>query len=249
MAARKVVVYGGTGYVGSNVVQRLSARGIPTVAVSRSGKQPQYLTAKLGGATLPHVEWLKGDATEAATLAPMLDGASCVVTTIGSPPLPTFSKDAYDHQVLMNGGANVNVIDAAQAAGVKRVVLCSAHVWPLLQRPGFGYWVGKEAAAARLAQFVDDDGAAEGIVLRPGTITGTRYTVGGSAIPLGAMMAPVAMVQRAAAQVLPYVHHLGFVSVEQVAEVIVSSAVDAAPIEPRLKAYDNDSIRSFAAAA
>ena len=74
----QVVVLGGTGFVGSKVVEALVARGAAVTSISRSGKP-----AAIAGAD--QVTWRAADVAS-ADLAPLLDGASVVISCIGEPP-------------------------------------------------------------------------------------------------------------------------------------------------------------------
>ncbi|KAH8063595.1 hypothetical protein JL722_2777 [Aureococcus anophagefferens] len=84
MALKRVVVFGGNGFVGSAVLQRLAGvAGVEAVSVSRSGSAPAH-AATWGDA----VDWRAGDALDAATFGDALDGAAAVVASVGTPPLP-----------------------------------------------------------------------------------------------------------------------------------------------------------------
>lgn len=75
-APTRVLVLGGTGSVGRVVVGRLLAHGIT----------PRVLTRNPARAGFGQdVEVVAGDLTDAATLAPALDGADAVILTHGAP--------------------------------------------------------------------------------------------------------------------------------------------------------------------
>lgn len=77
-APKKVAVFGGTGYVGSAVCDRLIQKGHSVTAISRRGTNP-----KPGDANLDQVTWVKGDATDAATVKGIVKDADAVVHAIG----------------------------------------------------------------------------------------------------------------------------------------------------------------------
>eukprot|EP01061_Rhynchopus_euleeides_P021854 TRINITY_DN35675_c0_g1_i1.p2 TRINITY_DN35675_c0_g1~~TRINITY_DN35675_c0_g1_i1.p2 ORF type:complete len:248 (+),score=86.72 TRINITY_DN35675_c0_g1_i1:91-834(+) len=236
---RRVVVFGGTGFVGSRVMERLSDLGVSAVAASRSGKQPWHITKRYGK-DLPNVEWVKVDAQDIDS--DILKGADTVMTLIGSPPIPSLTDALYDHQILMNGQANVNVIDAAKQADVKRVVLLSASVPYPMRLKGFGYHQGKLMAREHLEAFTKELEGREGVVLKPGMIYGTRHTdsVG---IPLTPLMAPVSCIHSCVKRVLPAVKAVDApVSVDKVADALVSYALVDHAIQPSYLVLENDDI-------
>jgi NADPH:quinone reductase-like Zn-dependent oxidoreductase len=76
-AGKKVVVLGGTGFVGSRVVEALVARGCEVVSVSKSGKP-----AAIAGAD--KVSWKAADVLN-ADISGILSGADSVISCIGTP--------------------------------------------------------------------------------------------------------------------------------------------------------------------
>mmetsp|Transcript_32411 Transcript_32411/g.64243 ORF Transcript_32411/g.64243 Transcript_32411/m.64243 type:complete len:286 (-) Transcript_32411:323-1180(-) len=74
----RVTVFGGTGYVGSAVCERLIKRGHEVTAVSRRGANP-----KPDSAELSRVKWVKGDATDAKTVEEFLKDSDAAVHAIG----------------------------------------------------------------------------------------------------------------------------------------------------------------------
>jgi divinyl chlorophyllide a 8-vinyl-reductase len=119
---RRVFLLGATGTIGLATTHALLSRGHDVVCFVRPGKSDP--AGRLAGATLRH-----GDVRDPASLA--RDGfrgehfdvlVSCLASRTGAP------RDAWaiDHQ------AHVNALTAAQAAGVRQMVLLSAIC---VQRP------------------------------------------------------------------------------------------------------------------
>ena len=239
-----VVVFGGTGFVGSRVMEKLSERGVVSRAVSRGGKQPWHLTKKHSG-DLPGTEWVKCDAQNIDPA--LLEGADCVITLIGSPPIPSLTKSVYEHQLLMNGQTNVNVINAAKAANVKRVVLLSASIPYPLQMEGYGYFQGKKMARQHLEAFTAEMQDRQGVVLKPGMIYGTRHT-DSIGIPLTPFMKPLSCIHSLVKKnVCSSVTAIDApVDMEQVAEVIVHYACEA-DLCPGYRELENDALIEFKA--
>ena len=81
LAARplKVTVFGGTGYVGSAVAERLVKRGHEVTAVSRRGENPDPNNSELS-----QINWVKGDATDIKTCQEVLKDSDAAVHAIGT---------------------------------------------------------------------------------------------------------------------------------------------------------------------
>ena len=186
MALKRVVVFGGNGFVGSAVLQRLAGvAGVEAVSVSRSGAAPAH-AATWGDA----VDWRAGDALDAATFGDALDGAAAVVASVGTPPLP--GADRRD-----NGDTVRGVLAAAAAAGVPRAVVVGATMPPWLGSLSAGYAAGKRDAEAAAEAFAAPEGRGA-VVVKPTAVYGTRHTKGGAPIPLWLALAPVSHGLRAA---------------------------------------------------
>lgn len=200
----KIVVYGGNGFVGTRVAEALLATDVCAVCVSRTGHKPLHLGDQLWSES---VRWCKGDACKPDTqLLGRLDG---LVTLIGSPPLPTFSKRAYEEQLFVNGTTNVQAIKAAGEAGIKRVVLLGAQLPFFMHREGCGYAYGKKIAMQAAKEFSELSSEHRAIVIQPGLIYGRRYQKNGKSIPLDTIFKPMSWIMPSY-----------FISVEKVAERI-----------------------------
>jgi uncharacterized protein YbjT (DUF2867 family) len=109
----KVLVTGGTGFVGPKVVHRLRAQGHEVRALVRRPERAVQLAA--WGAEL-----VSGDVTDPASLRAAVDGCTHVVHLVaiikGSP--------ADFHRVMTQG--TKDLVAAAKAAGIERFVLMSA---------------------------------------------------------------------------------------------------------------------------
>ena len=106
-----IVVTGGSGYIGSQIVQELATAG-EAVRVMVHNRERARQEGRLQGLS---VEWVEGDVTRPETLAAVMDGASAVIHTVAI----AIEKDGRTYEAI-NYGGTVNVVDAAKAAGVKR---------------------------------------------------------------------------------------------------------------------------------
>ena len=212
MSARKtkVVIYGGNGFVGTHVAQRLSLANAKAVAVSRSGRFPKHLHEEEWA---KRVSWKKGDASDADI--DLLESCDVMVCLVGSPPIPTFTKQAYDQQLFTNGTANVKAIQAAEKAGIKRLVLLGAKIPGLLQGDWFAYAKGKRLCLEAASKFSDLSKDHRVTILQPGGIYGTRHTLSGMAIPLHLILGPLAKIMPGQ-----------LISVNKVADRIANEALD-----------------------
>ena len=110
-----ILLTGGTGYVGSHLLARLRQRGEPVRVLSRDPARHQQLaTGNVGLA--------QGDVTDPASLREAMQGVDSVIHLVAiireRPGGVTFER--------INYGGTVNIVDAARAAGVRRIVYQSA---------------------------------------------------------------------------------------------------------------------------
>lgn len=169
----RIVVLGGSGFVGSAICKAAVSKGIEVISLSRSGK-PSYT-----GSWVDQVTWLTGDVFY-ANWDEVLAGATAVVSTIGG-----FGSEEQMQRI--NGEANVVAVNAAKEFGIPRFILISVHDYNL---PSFllstGYFTGKRKAESEVLSKYP----MTGVVLRPGFIYGKRK-VDGFEIPLDLIGEPL----------------------------------------------------------
>ncbi len=233
----RVLVYGGKGFVGCKVMQLLAERGAPAVAISRTAGKPAHL------ADAPwsnQVQWKQGQADRPDP--DLLADCSALISLVGSPPVPTFSSAAFQRQIFLNGGVNKSLIEAAAKAGVKVLVLLSADIPAPLQRPGFGYYLGKQMALEAAMAFAREDASRRSSVLRASAIYGTRHTQSGWPLPLAPILHPLQWLLTSLTHGLQQNLIAAPVSVDQVAGLIVAEALDADPTHAGFRLWENAEI-------
>lgn len=176
--SKKVVVFGGSGFVGSRVTDLLVKAGYTVTSVSRSSEENQMgRMQKFVGAPLGDVTYVQLDASTADLNANnLLAGADAVISCVGIVP-------GGENQLAGNGAVNVRIAKAAKANGSPRFVYISVAS-ALSDGPGkfiFGdYMKGKaEAEASVLEQF----GSANSLVIKPAIIEGQGAPSGPPAPP------------------------------------------------------------------
>ncbi|XP_002978610.2 uncharacterized protein At1g32220, chloroplastic isoform X2 [Selaginella moellendorffii] len=170
----KVVVLGGSGFVGSSVCKAAIAQGIDVTSLSRSGK-PSYPDP-----WVDQVLWVSGNVFYADWNS-LLKGATAVISTIGG-----FGTN--EEMEKINGEANIVAVGEACKAGIPKFVYVSVHDYnlPFFVLNSLGYFTGKRKAEAEvLSKF-----PGSGTVLRPGFIYGKRR-INGVDVPLDIIGKPL----------------------------------------------------------
>ncbi|CAH1451752.1 unnamed protein product [Lactuca virosa] len=214
--AEKLLVLGGTGFVGSHICKEALHRGLSVASLSRSGKSsvPESWANK--------VQWHQGDLLSGDSWKEALTGVTSVVSCVGG-----FGSNSYMYKI--NGTANITAIRAAAEKGVKRFVYISAADTGVINYFLQGYYDGKRAAETELLVRYPYGH----VILRPGFIYGNRR-VGSMEVPLGVIGSPLEMLLQHAKPLtqIPLVGPLLTppVNVTAVAKVAVRAAID--PVFP-----------------
>ncbi|PON85419.1 NAD(P)-binding domain containing protein [Trema orientale] len=214
--SERIVVLGGSGFVGSAICKAAVSKGIEVVSVSRTGR-PTY-----PGPWVDEVTWTPGDVFY-LNWDEVLPGATAVVSTIGG-----FGSE--EQMLRINGEANVVAVNAAKDYGIPKFVLISVHDYNL---PSFllssGYFTGKRKAESEVLSKYPNSG----VVLRPGFIYGKRR-VDGFEIPLDLIGEPLERLLRATENFTKPLNSLPAsdlilappVSVDDLALAVISSITD-----------------------
>ncbi|GAV86733.1 NAD_binding_10 domain-containing protein, partial [Cephalotus follicularis] len=164
--SERVVVLGGSGFVGSAICKAAVSRGIEVVSLSRC----KLLTlSPCHAGDVFYANWDE-----------VLLGATAVVSTLGG-----FGSE--EQMLRINCEANVVAVNTAKDYGIPKFIFISVHDYNL---PSFllssGYFTGKRKAESEILSKYPNSG----VVLRPGFIYGRRR-VDGYEIPLDLIGKPV----------------------------------------------------------
>jgi NADH dehydrogenase len=157
-----VLVTGGAGFIGRQLVPALRARGKPVRVLAREA------------VTVDDAEVVVGDVTRPETLPPALAGVDAVIHLVA-----ILQGKPEDFDRVIAGGTR-NVVEAARAAGVRRFVYQSALGLNEESRETIPYFRGKWAAE----QAVTGSGV-EYVIVRPSFV----FSGDGGAFPMFARLA------------------------------------------------------------
>ncbi len=110
MENAKVLLAGGTGYLGNHILKELSEKHVSTIAIVRKGKKSTFRK-------LPSIHLIEAEVTESKTLQGIFKGVDIVISTIGI----TRQKDGLTYWDV-DYQANKNLLDQAISEGVKKFI-------------------------------------------------------------------------------------------------------------------------------
>jgi UDP-glucose 4-epimerase len=117
---RRVVVFGGTGFIGQHVVRACLAVGLHVTVVVRPGGSVDSLAA-----LLPDIAITSGDFTVQTDVERALSDADAAIALVGSTVPATAVRDP-SHELFATILPYVHFLDVAARAGVGRVIVTSS---------------------------------------------------------------------------------------------------------------------------
>ncbi len=183
---RRVCVTGGAGFIGSNLVDRLSADGVEVVVLDsfRTGRR-EFVADAL---RRPQVRLVEGDVLDAAALEDAFEGCEWVFHLQANADV----REGFEHprcDLEQNTLATAAVLEAMRARGVNRIAFTSTgsvygepEVFPTPEDAPFPiqtslYGASKAAGEGLIAAYAAGYGFT-GVICRLVSILGERYTHG-----------------------------------------------------------------------
>jgi dihydroflavonol-4-reductase len=131
----KVLVTGGTGFLGAYILKELVEKGYQVRAIRRNSKLPSFISATV----FEKVEWINGDLLN----IPLLESAMANTdTVVHAAAKISFSANDRDELFKTNVEGTANIVNAALLNNVKRLVYVSSVA--ALGRTGNGDTVNEE---------------------------------------------------------------------------------------------------------
>lgn len=115
----KILVTGGTGFLGAYVIKNLVGKGFSVRAIRRSSKFPFYIPQTI----MEKVEWVEGDVLDVVALDDAMQGIDSI---IHSAALVSFGKTNRHEMYQVNIEGTANVVNIALENNIKRLVHVSS---------------------------------------------------------------------------------------------------------------------------
>lgn len=115
----KVLITGGTGFIGAYIIKELIEKGYPVRAIRRSNKLPFFISPDI----LNKVEWVSGDVLDVISLNEAMDGIDYVIHSAAS---VSFLKNERAQMYNTNVDGTTNVVNLALEHGIKKLVHISS---------------------------------------------------------------------------------------------------------------------------
>lgn len=116
---KKILVTGGTGFLGAYILQELIEKGYSVRAIRRSDKLPSFISPSV----LSKVEWVSGDILDVVSLEEAMEGFDCV---IHSAAIVSFHGEDRKKMYQANVDGTANVVNIALEQNISRFVHISS---------------------------------------------------------------------------------------------------------------------------
>ena len=115
----KILVTGGTGFLGSYIIKELVEKNFRVRAIRRSNKLPAYIPKEI----FDKVDWVDGDILDVISLEEALEG---IDTVIHAAAIVSFAKKDRDQMYRVNVEGTANVVNMALEKNVRRLIHISS---------------------------------------------------------------------------------------------------------------------------
>lgn len=115
----KILVTGGTGFLGSYIIKELVEKNFKVRAIRRSNKLPAYIPKEI----FDKVEWVDGDILDVISLEEAMEG---VDTVIHAAAIVSFVKKDREQMYRVNVEGTANVVNMALEKNVRRLIHISS---------------------------------------------------------------------------------------------------------------------------
>lgn len=115
----KVLITGGTGFVGAYIIKELIEKGYNVRAIRRSKKLPFFISADI----LDKAEWVDGDVLDVMALDDAMRGIDAVIHSAAS---ISFARKDRKQMYKVNIDGTANVVNLALENGIKKLVHISS---------------------------------------------------------------------------------------------------------------------------
>ena len=116
---RRILVTGGTGFLGSYIIKELIEKGFSVRAIRRGSKLPFYIPEEI----LNKVQWIEGDILDVVSLEEAMDN---IDTVIHSAAVVSFVKKDREQMYRVNVEGTANVVNIALEKNVRRFIYVSS---------------------------------------------------------------------------------------------------------------------------
>ena len=118
-AMRKILVTGGTGFLGAYIIKNLVEKNFPVKAIRRSAKIPFFIPQNI----FEKVEWVEGDILDVVSLDEAMKGVDSI---IHSAAIVSFTKKNRKEMYKVNVEGTENVVNLALENKIRRIIHISS---------------------------------------------------------------------------------------------------------------------------
>lgn len=129
--SNKVLVTGGTGFLGSYIIRELVEKGYATRGIRRGTRLPAWIAPEI----LERTEWVEGDVLDVIALQDAMEGVDVVIHAAA---VVSFVKRDRELMYQVNVEGTANVVNMALEKNVRRIIHISS-VAALGRTAGGGY--------------------------------------------------------------------------------------------------------------